>query len=276
MTPTEIIALAAVMAVIAVIYSMVGLGGGSGYLMVMGVAGLAPEVMKPTALMLNLVVATTALVRFSRVGGFRWRPLWPFVITSVPFAFLGGAINLDPVIYRRLVAVVLLFAAYRLAFKLPARMSPDTVRKVPPAPALIWGAAIGIVSGLVGIGGGILLGPVLLLSGWATARQTAGITAAFILIISASALVGFTARHHGIPVEPGAVLAFAAAVFVGGLIGTGIGSRRLGDVGLRRVLAAILLFAGGKMMLFPDGSAPPETPPAVEVGRGPDAARYWT
>ncbi len=122
MTPTEIITLAAVMAGIAVIYSMVGLGGGSGYLMVMGVAGLAPEVMKPTALMLNVIVATTGLVRFTRVGGFRWRTLWPFVITSVPFAFLGGAINLDPAIYRRLVAVVLLFAAYRLAFKLPARI----------------------------------------------------------------------------------------------------------------------------------------------------------
>ncbi|MHC4318561.1 MAG: sulfite exporter TauE/SafE family protein [Planctomycetota bacterium] len=276
MTPTEIIALAAVMAVIAVVYSMVGLGGGSGYLMVMGVAGLAPEVMKPTALMLNVVVATTGLVRFSRVGGFRWRALWPFVITSVPFAFLGGAINLDPVFYRRLVAVVLLFAAYRLAFKLPARADAETVRKVPLSTALIWGAAIGIVSGLVGIGGGILLGPVLLLFGWATARQTAGIMAAFILINSAAALVGFAARHQGIPVEPEAVMAFAAAVFIGGLIGTGIGTRRLGHVGMRRVLAAILLFAGVKMMFFPGGTAPSEAPPAVEVGRGPDGVRYWT
>ena len=124
MTPTEIIAVAAAMAVIAVIYSMVGLGGGSGYLMVMGIAGMAPESMRPTALMLNLLVAAIGLVRFARVGGFRWRTLWPFVVTSVPCAFLGGAINLDPVIYRRLVAVVLLFAAYRLAFRLPTRICP--------------------------------------------------------------------------------------------------------------------------------------------------------
>ncbi|MHC4350718.1 MAG: sulfite exporter TauE/SafE family protein [Planctomycetota bacterium] len=265
MTVTEIIALASAMAAIAVIYSMVGLGGGSGYLMVMGVAGLAPEVMKPTALILNLIVAATGLVRFARVGGFRWRSLWPFVITSVPFAFLGGAINLEPVIYRRLVAVVLLIAAYRLAFKLPARTGADVVKTVPLSTALIWGAVIGIVSGLVGIGGGILLSPVLLLFGWATARQVAGIAAGFILINSLAALVGFAARHQGLPVEPGAVAVFAAAVFVGGMVGTGIGTRRLGQVGLRRVLAAILVFASAKMMLFPGDPTPPETPPVVET-----------
>ena len=265
MTPTQIIAVAAAMAVIAVIYSMVGLGGGSGYLMVMGIAGLAPEAMKPTALMLNLLVAAIGLVRFARVGGFRWRTLWPFVITSLPCAFIGGAINLDPVIYRRLVAVVLLFAAYRLAFKPPTRTGPEPVSTVPLPAALIWGAVIGVVSGLVGIGGGIFLSPVLLLFGWATARQVAGIAAAFILINSVSALAGFIAGQRGLPVEPGAVAIFAAAVLVGGLIGTGIGTRRLGHVGLRRVLAAILVFVGVKMMFFPGRPAPPETPPAVEA-----------
>jgi uncharacterized membrane protein YfcA len=265
MTVPVLIAIAAAMGVIAVVYSMVGLAGGSGYLMVMGVAQLAPEVMKPTALMLNLIVATTGLVRFSRVGGFRWRSLWPFVITSVPCAFIGGAINLDPAVYRRLVAVVLLFAAWRLAFKLPTRAGPEPVKTVPLPTALVWGSAIGIVSGMVGVGGGIFLGPVLLLFGWATARQMAGIVAAFVLINSVAALVGFGARHQGLPVEPGAVLAFAAAVFVGGLIGTGIGTRRLGHVGLRRVLAAILLFASLKMMFFPGGSAPPEPPSPTEA-----------
>jgi uncharacterized membrane protein YfcA len=105
----------------------------------------------------------------------------------------------------------------------------------------------------------------VLLFGWATARQTAGIAAAFILINSVAALVGFGIRHEGLPVEPLAVLAFAAAVFAGGIVGTGIGTRRLGHVGLRRVLAVILLFAGGKMMLFPGNSTPPETPAAVET-----------
>jgi uncharacterized membrane protein YfcA len=265
MTPAEILAVAAAMGVIAVIYSMVGLGGGSGYLMVMGVAGLAPEVMKPTSLMLNIIVAATGLVRFSRVGGFRWRVLWPFVITSVPFALIGGAIDLDALIYRCLVAGVLLFAAWRLAFKLPMKAGEEPVSTVPLPAALAWGTAIGLISGLVGIGGGILLGPVVLLFGWATARQTAGITAAFILINSVAALAGFAARHQGIPVEPVAVLAFAASVFVGGLIGTGIGARRLGQVGLRRVLAIILFFASVKMLFFSGPPAPPESPPAVEA-----------
>ncbi|MHC4217240.1 MAG: sulfite exporter TauE/SafE family protein [Planctomycetota bacterium] len=264
MTPTEIIAVAAAFGVIAVVYSMVGLGGGSGYLMVMGIAGLAPEVMKPTSLILNLVVAGTGFVRFSRVGGFRWGLLWPFVITSLPCAFIGGSINLDPAIYRRLVAVVLLFAAWRLAFKLPAKTDPEPAPRVPLPAALLWGAVIGLVSGLVGIGGGIFLGPVLLLFGWATARQMAGITAAFIFINSVSGLSGLVARNQGIPVEPVAILTFAAVVFVGGMIGTGIGTRRLGQVGMRRVLAVILVFAGLKMMFVTGQPAPPESPPAAE------------
>jgi uncharacterized membrane protein YfcA len=259
---------AAALGAIAVVFSMVGLGGGSGYLMVMGVAGLAPEVMRPTSLILNLLVAGVGLVRFSRVGGFRGQALWPFVITSLPLSFLGGAIRVDAAVYRFMVAALLLFAAYRLAFKAPEKTDAESVGAVPLPAALALGAAIGIVSGLIGIGGGILLGPVLLLFGWATARQTAGVTAAFILINSAAALAGFVIGHGSVPVEPGTLAVFLGVVFVGGLIGTGIGARRLGHVGMRRVLAAILVLSSLKMIFVAPGTPPDERTPAADT-RGP-------
>ena len=240
--------LAAALLVIAVVYSSVGHGGASGYLMVMGLAGLAPEVMKPTALVLNLVVATTALVRFARVGGFRWRTLWPFLITSVPCAFAGGAAQLDPTMYKRLVAVVLVFAAVRLAYKVPGPDNAEPARSVPVAAGLAWGVVIGLLSGLVGVGGGIFLSPVLLLAGWATARQTAGVSAAFILINSMSGLAGFTVAHNGLSIDAGATAVFAVSVLGGGLIGTWIGTRWFGHIALRRMLAVILIIAGLKML----------------------------
>ncbi|MCH8152359.1 MAG: sulfite exporter TauE/SafE family protein [Planctomycetes bacterium] len=255
MTTMQIALLAAGFLLIASLYSTVGHGGASGYLMVMGLAGwLGPEVMKPTALILNLVVAGTGVLRFYRAGGFRWRTLWPFVVTSVPCAFLGGAAQLDPAVYTRLVAVVLVFAAFCVALRNPARGSPEPAKSVPLPGGLLWGAAIGLLSGLVGVGGGIFLSPLLLLAGWATARQTAGISAAFIVLNSASGLVGFIARHHTLPVEPAAMAIFSCAVLLGGFVGSGIGSRRLGHISLRRALAVVLLVAAIKMMLVGDSS----------------------
>ena len=159
MTTLEVLALAGVFLAIALCYSTVGHGGASGYLMVMGVAGLSVEVMKPTALILNLFVATVALIRFARVGGFNWRTLWPLVVTSLPCAFVGGAVELDPAIYRRLVAVVLLFAAIRLATRMPGASSEEPARVMPVWVGMLWGAAIGLLSGMVGVGGGIFLSP---------------------------------------------------------------------------------------------------------------------
>ena len=249
MTTMQIALLAAGFLLIASLYSTVGHGGASGYLMVMGLAGwLGPEVMKPTALILNLVVAGTGVLRFYRAGGFRWRTLWPFVVTSVPCAFLGGAAQLDPTVYKRLVAVVLVFAAFCLVLKIPARGSAEPVKSVPLPGGLLWGAVIGLLSGLVGVGGGIFLSPVLLISGWATAKRTAGVSAAFILVNSAAALIGLAARHRGPPIDPAATTLFAVAVLAGGLIGTSVGTRRLGHIGLRRTLAVVLAVAGIKVI----------------------------
>lgn len=244
MTTMEIALLAGVFLLIAALYSTVGHGGASGYLMVMGLAGLAPEFMKPTALILNLVVAGMGTLRFHRAGAFRWRTLWPFLITSVPCAFLGGGANLDPTLYKRLVAVVLVFAAFRLALKVPPRTSAESANDVPVVAGLLWGAAIGLLSGLVGVGGGIFLSPVLLLAGWATAKHTAGVSALFILVNSMSGLIGFVARERALELEPAAMAIFAVVVLAGGFIGSGIGSRHLGHLALRRALAVVLVSAG--------------------------------
>ncbi len=250
MTTAELFALAAAFAVLATLYSTVGHGGGSGYLMAMGVAAVAAEVMRPTALTLNLFVASVALIRFGRVGAFHWRTLWPFVITSVPCAMLGGAIDLDPVLYKRLVGVVLLLAALRLAYRIPGPQDDEPQRDVPVPAGLAWGAAIGLLSGLVGVGGGIFLSPILLIFGWSSARRTAGISAAFILISSAAALIGLIASRGAPPIDPATTGVFVVAVLGGGLIGTSIGARRLGYVGLRRMLAVVVIIAGLKMILI--------------------------
>ena len=251
--------------VVAAVYAMVGHGGGSGYLAVMALAGLAPAYLRPTALSLNVLVASIALFRFARAGAFTPRLLWPFVIASVPCAFLGGMINVDPTLYKIVLGLVLLFAAYRLFAHLP-KGGAETTRAVPMPAALATGGVIGIVSGLIGVGGGIFLSPILLLARWATARQTAGVSAAFILVNSLAGLAGVVAgtlrMGETLPVEPLAIGVWGAAVAIGGFIGSGIGSRRLGHIALRRMLAVVLFIAAGKIFL--PSAAESDSPPSTD------------
>ena len=133
---------------------------------------------------------------------------------------------------------------------MPGPKADEPQRDVPVPAGLAWGAAIGLLSGLVGVGGGIFLSPVLLIFGWATARRTAGVSAAFILINSAAALTGLIASHGAPPIDPAATGIFVVAVLGGGFIGTSFGTKRLGHIGLRRMLAVVLITAGLKMILI--------------------------
>jgi len=234
--------LAPAMFVAALLYSSVGHGGASAYLAIMALAGVAPGVMKPTALALNILVSAIGTVRFARAGYFSWRIFAPFAATSIPFAFLGGALTLPTLTYRWIVGAVLLVAAYRMLLPAGARAP---VRGDPPLlPALFLGAAIGLLAGLTGVGGGIFLSPLLLLTGWAEIRRTAGVSAAFILVNS---LAGFAGHLVAVRALPPPVALWGAAAVVGGVLGAGLGSRRLSVATLRYLIGAVLVIAAFKL-----------------------------
>ena len=173
MSPQDLLGLAALVFGAALLYSMVGHAGASGYLAAMALYGVSAAVMKPTALVLNLVVATVASIQFARVRCFAWDRFWPFAVGSVPFAFVGGGLTVPGAVYKRLVGLTLLFAAWRL-FRYARTVTAIGPKPLALGVAIPLGCALGLLSGLTGVGGGIFLSPLLLLTGWADARTTAG------------------------------------------------------------------------------------------------------
>ena len=245
MDGSVIIWIAVLMAVAAALYSSVGHGGASAYLAIMALFSVAPETMRPTALVLNLVVASFAATRFALNGQTNWRLLAAFAVTAVPAAFLGGTIVLAPEIYRPLVGVVLLLAAGRLFWQ-PERLAERPIQVPSLAVTLPAGAGLGLLAGLTGTGGGIFLSPLIILFGWENARKTSGVAAAFILLNSAAGLLGNLASVQRLPPE---LPILAGAVFAGALLGSWLGTSRLPRHRLLQALAAVLVIAGLKMIL---------------------------
>ena len=242
---TETLALTLLIFIAALLYSSVGHAGASGYLAAMALFGLVPDVIKPTALVLNLVVATVGTIRFASAGHFDWKLFWPFAALSVPMAFLGGMKNLPASTYKIILGCVLLFAAWRLLIK-PTTQSSGGLKPVAMPRALIFGAGMGLLSGLTGVGGGIFLSPLLLFLGSADVKKTAGISVAFILVNSAAGLLGHLASVKNVPHE---IVWWSPAALLGGIIGAELGSRRLEPVTMRRLLSVVLVVAGVKMLL---------------------------
>jgi len=240
---TDWISLLVPFALIAALYAAVGHGGASGYLAVMALAGVAPAVMKPTALALNLVVSLLGAVWFFRAGHFAWRLFWPFAAVSVPFAFLGGRLDVPPGVFRGLVAAALVFAALRLLLPAPATTE---LRRPPVAFVVLAGAAIGLLSGLIGVGGGIFLTPLLLLLRWAEPKTAAAVSAPFIFVNSAAGLAGHVASLRNLPA---AWPWLALAAVAGGMIGARWGSRVAPAVRLRPALALVLTLAAVKLVI---------------------------
>lgn len=236
--------LTALFLLMALLYSSVGQGGGSGYLAAMALMGVAPDNIRQTALTLNVIVAAIGLVKFARAGFFDGRLCLPFVLASVPMAFLGGMLSLPSEIFKPVVAVILLWAAALLLKRPPA---PDAPRGRPPLPVSLGaGGAIGLLSGLIGIGGGIFLAPLLILKGWADPKSTAALSSAFILANSLAALLGVVSHSRAFPpLLPLWVLIVA----LGGWVGASFGAKRLSPEALQKLLAGVLVLASFKIFL---------------------------
>jgi uncharacterized membrane protein YfcA len=243
MSPEFTLFLSAGIFVIAVLYSMVGHAGASGYIAVMTLLSLAPDFIKPAALALNVLVASIAAVQFARAGHFSWALFWPFALLAAPMAFLGGAVQLPPGVFKPLVGAVLLFSAARLVW---SSATEGATRPPPRAAALASGAVLGLLSGLTGTGGGIFLTPFVLLMGWAHARTAAAVSAAFILVNSVAGLGGHLWAAGGVPQG---IWPLLAAAGLGGAIGSTLGSRHLAPLAIKRFLALVLLIAGAKLVL---------------------------
>ena len=240
--PTHLSLLLLAIAAIAFLYSSVGHAGASGYIAVMTLFGLAPTVIRPTALLLNIFVAVIGSLQFAIAGHFRWRLFWPFAVLSVPAAYLGGNLQLPVTALRILIGIVLFFSALRLFFR---RQDPASTRAPAPAAAITLGAAIGLLSGLTGTGGGIFLTPILLFFKWARIREAAAVSVLFILLNSIAGLAGYFSASGLVP-SLGLIL--AAAAIVGGALGSYFGSRRFPAHRISLALAIVLIIAGVKLI----------------------------
>ena len=239
----DIALLAGAFLIVAALYSSVGHAGATGYLAVMAIAGMSPALMKPTALTLNIIVASIATLKYYKRGAFSWQLFLPLVLASFPFAYLGGRITLPPEYYKPLVGLFLLYAAWR-AFS-TTKNSPTYEIKAVSWPVLIaCGAALGFLSGLTGVGGGVFLSPLMLLMHWAPLRVISGVAAAFILVNSLSGLAGLLSK--GILIAPGLPW-WAVTVLIGGFIGAEFGSGRFKPGTIQKLLAITLLIAGIKL-----------------------------
>ncbi len=228
---------------IAFLYSSVGHGGASGYLALMAIFSIAPVVMKPTALTLNLFVSLTSFIQFYRGKHFNWKLFLPFAIASVPMAFVGGLITVDTLLYKKILGILLLIPIIRFLFF--SNISVKDLKKSNTFLSLLIGAAIGFLSGLVGIGGGIILSPILLLLKWADMKQTAAISALFIFVNSFSGLSGQLTQ--GIHFSPD-MYAYVGVAFIGGLCGAYFGSIRFKSSVLKYLLAVVLMVAAYKLL----------------------------
>ena len=248
MTATAILTLCCLILAIAVLYSAVGQAGATGYLAAMALVGLAPEVMKPTALVLNLLVAAFATYRLHGNRLIDWRAAAPLLIASVPAAFIGGAIQLPDAWFRPLVGAILIVAAL-IVLSGAGLHNADSDRapaRLPLLSAVVTGLAIGLLSGLTGTGGGVFLSPLLVATAWANARSAAGVTVPFNLLNSAAALAGNALALRALPPE---LSYFVVAAIAGAGIGTQIGIAWLSVRALERLLAIVLWAAGAKFLV---------------------------
>jgi uncharacterized protein len=240
---TAEIIIPALLLLVAFLYASVGHGGASGYIAVLTLFSTPLVVYKPVVLVLNTIIAGIAFIQFFRAGYFKWRLAWPFLITSIPCAYLGSLVKTSEHIYNLILGIALLFPIVRLLMNGPKEKN-ETKRLV-FLPAVIWGAVIGLASGFLNIGGGIFLSPVIILMGWGNTKDAAAVSSLFIVCNSLSGLAA--AGLHNSSFTPVSFVWIAAAI-VGGLGGAYLGSHKFRLTTVRYILSAVLCIAAVKLI----------------------------
>lgn len=230
---------------VAFLYSSIGHGGASGYLALMAIFSVNPEIMRSSALILNLFVAGISFIAYYRGGYFKSKILIPFIITSIPFAFLGASLEINPKAYKVILGIFLFLAVLRILFLKPKEKS--NLDHPPILPALLIGAGLGFFSGMIGIGGGIILSPILILLGWANIKQAAAVSAIFIFLNSGAGLMGIVQAGF---VGNAQIPVWILAALCGGLMGSFAGSYKFSTVRLQYILAFVLILASFKLFVF--------------------------
>jgi len=231
--------------IISFLYSSVGHGGASGYLALMALFSFPTEVMKPTALILNLFVSGIAFFYYYKEGYFKKKLFFYFALASIPFAYLGGTLDVDASIYKIILAILLIFAVLKM-LDVFGKESTE-IKEIKLWQGLLIGSIIGFFSGLIGIGGGIILTPVILILHWGKMKEAAAVSALFVWVNSASGLIGQISSGVRIPVELYGLIGIA---IVGGLLGGYLGSKKINNLHLRYVLAFVLAIASVKLLIL--------------------------
>jgi len=247
---TEEVAISLALLVVAALYSSVGHGGASGYLAVLSLTSFASMEgawLKQHAWCLNLIVAAIAFYHYQRAGHHIPRLTTIFVIASVPLALLGGYLSVDSMVYDTLLSLTLVWASFRL-LGIGLEVDESSVTEPSLVQAVPFGAGIGLVSGVVGVGGGIFLSPLILLKRWAAPKTVAATAALFIWVNSAAGLVGSSLSGQWM-VEPTTLAPFAAAVLIGGFVGSRFGAEIADQRTVRLVLVVVLLLAAGRRLI---------------------------
>lgn len=228
---------------VAFLYSSVGHGGGSGYIAVLALFGTATATVKTSSLMLNIVVSAIAFYHYYRAGHFRWRLFMPFALMSVPFAYIGAGLPLADAMYKKILALCLVFSIVRLLWN-----KTSELRQTKPLNiywSLIIGACIGLLSGMLGIGGGIILSPILLVLNWANMKETAAVSALFILVNSMAGMGALLQK--GIVLESHIFVLILLAIS-GGALGAYLGSKKMNLQVMKNILSVVLMIAVVKLV----------------------------
>ena len=242
MTVSAQIFIPVLLLIVAFLYASVGHGGASGYIAVLTLFNIAMPVYKPVVLVLNIIIAGIAFIQFYRAGYFKWKLAWPFLVTSIPAAFIGSQFKTSEHVYNLILGIALLFPIIRLLSKSPAEKT--AIKQVQLLPALIWGAVIGLAAGFLNIGGGIFLSPVIILLAWGNTKDAAAVSSLFIVCNSTAGLAAAGLSSSSFTTTS---FVWIGAAVIGGLTGAYLGSHRFKLTTVRYILATVLCIAAVKL-----------------------------